>query len=531
MTNPNPQPTRRSLLAAVGAVGLAGCLSVADEPTVDGSAQAKIADGFAAEGVDPPLETTIYTNAETEARTQWAQLVRDELNDTALFDISLQETEWARHLEILTTMEAESRNALVCLNVSSGWEPDALLRTLAHSTRTPPKGFNLNGYENATVDEQLEAGRQASDQDRRRELYDSIDSLLSRDRPFSPICFQDAITVTRTELSYTPSPIGGTEYTPVYAPWSGLYADPSDGERTLEGDIPAPISTTDPVEMTDTTALTATSLIYEGLVAADFEGTVKPALATNWEQLDATTYRFELREGVQFHNGESFTAAHVEHSLERFTDTPMMDTVAGWYDSTEIIGEYELEIHLSQEYSPFEYHVGQSIVPLAAGDDGDLDLSSEPVGTGPYQLQEHEPGERWQVEAFEDHWFAGDDTVPATPPFETVTLRVIPDSASRQAALETGELDLLTQPPLAAVSAFEANPEFDVQRATTGTLELLAYPTYNAPFGNKDVRHGIDALLPRDRIVEEVYHEYATPTDTLLSPLTEAFIGSSSEND
>src|SRR3972149_5339269 len=60
--------------------------------------------------------------------------------------------------------------------------------------------------------------------------------------------------------------------------------------------------------------------VFDALVERDREMRLRPSLATAWETLDPTTWRFSLRKGVRFHNGEAFTAESVKYTIERILD-------------------------------------------------------------------------------------------------------------------------------------------------------------------------------------------------------------------
>ncbi|RQG99919.1 ABC transporter substrate-binding protein [Natrarchaeobius oligotrophus] len=504
---------RRSVLggfATVGSLGLAGCISAEDDDPVEAETEAErlILRGFEDEGVDAPVETTIYANAENDERSRWAQLVQHELNETELFDVGFQQLEWGSYEQLCLNMAENEENCLITLDISGGWDPHSYVNLLFHSAHWAPNGFNFNHFADDRVDELIDAGRSESDRTERVEIYEQLQERLLQQLPISILRYGEEATVYRRDSveRWRQYPLPGIEYDTVYAPYAGEYVELADGgDAELVGDAVATVSNPDPIRMHDTTSNMVTSLIYEGLLAVDFEGRPQPQLATDWEQLDETTYRFELREGVTFHNGESLTADHVRFSLERYEGSPRANDVYDWYEGVDVVDDHELEIRLVEEYGPFETSVGLPIVPLAAGDDGEPDLSERPVGTGPYAFAGRDEGEYWRLNRFEDHWFDGDDDVPETPPIETITLRIVSESASRQAALEAGELDVATGLPAESIPDFDEAEGYGVERSVAGAIDFLVYPRYLEPFGNVDVRRGIDRLIPRERIVNEVY--------------------------
>ncbi|WP_239642018.1 ABC transporter substrate-binding protein [Natrinema versiforme] len=275
--------------------------------------------------------------------------------------------------------------------------------------------------------------------------------------------------------------------------------------------------------MNDTASSRATQLVYEGLTGVDFDGTVRPVLAEDWTQLDPTTYRVSLREGVRFHNGEELTAAHVAGSFERYEGEARESDVTDWYDGSEIVDDYTIDVRCWREYGPFEQRLFDlPIVPMAAID-GDLDLASRPVGTGPYRFDDYQSGDHWRLTRFADYWFDGDETVPAPAPIETVTLEIITEAAARQGALEAGDIDFSDGVPSASLADLERDAAYGVDRHVGGGFDLVIYPLYREPFSNAQVRRGCNMLIPRETIVENVYHGLGQPAYTPISPLLETY--------
>src|SRR5262245_3228052 len=87
--------------------------------------------------------------------------------------------------------------------------------------------------------------------------------------------------------------------------------------RTLRIGVQADAGTMDPQAQNIQTTLTLHSMVYDALVTRDRQLRLAPGLATGWELVDPTTWRFRLRPNVRFHDGASFTAAAVRFSIER----------------------------------------------------------------------------------------------------------------------------------------------------------------------------------------------------------------------
>ncbi|WP_226481336.1 ABC transporter substrate-binding protein [Natrinema amylolyticum] len=509
-------------MGTAGIAGLAGCIR-SNSVEADGPAEELIQEGFAATGIEPPFETTIAVTEGTE-RSRFAELLAAELEDTGFFDISIAEYKWTTYLDLLTAAADEGENALFIVSWTGGWDPDDYVNMLFHSDSHTPGGLNVNHYADETVDEYIDSGLEETVTAERVEIYRRLQERLVADSPVSVVRFSEAAHVWDADAvsGWQAYPLQTGTYNAVYAPWADVFTK-LEGTDEFVGDLGSDISTTDPVSMNDTASSQATQLVYEGLTGVDFDGTVQPVLADGWKRLDATSYRFSLREGVRFHNGEELTAAHVKGSFERYEGEAREADVFDWYDGSEIVDDYTIDIDCWREYGPFERRLFDlPIVPMAAID-GDLDLESTPIGTGPYRFADYRAGDDCRLERFDDYWFEGSQTVPATAPVETVRLEIITETASRQGALEAGNIDFSDGVPPASLADLDADDAYGVDRHVGGGFDMLIYPCYRDPFSSDAVRRGCNMLIPRERIVEEVYHGVGRPAYTPISPLLEAY--------
>ena len=298
---------------------------------------------------------------------------------------------------------------------------------------------------------------------------------------------------------------------------AGCSGGTGDGTE-LVATLGADVSNYDPTLANDTTSRKAFDLVYESLVAVDFEGNVRPTLATSLDRRDDLTWRLSLREGVTFHDGSDFTAADVKATFERYEGTPRESDVYLWYDDATIRDDYTLDVTLSEPYAPFQLSLGGvPIVPEAAAT-GDLDLSTGPVGTGPYAFDTHEPDRLYRLVRADDHWYGGDG-VPDTPPIETITFRIIVEQSSQLAALQAGDIDLANNPPADAVADLRDDDAITVSDRLAGGFEMLIFPLATPPFSNRDVREGVARLVPREAIIDAVYGGIGQPAYAPISPL------------
>ncbi len=183
--------------------------------------------------------------------------------------------------------------------------------------------------------------------------------------------------------------------------------------------------------------------MYDSLVWFDDEGTLVPALAESWDiSDDGTEYTFYLREDVTFHNGEPFNADAVVFSWERaataeFEYTYQWQTAA----SVEKVDDYTVKVTTETPDALFLSTVADNWAMIPPGyfeEVGQEGFNEHPIGTGPYKFVEWVKGDHITMEANTDYW-------RGAPKIEIVSFRPIPESSTRVAAIQTGEVDIVTR--------------------------------------------------------------------------------------
>jgi peptide/nickel transport system substrate-binding protein len=167
-----------------------------------------------------------------------------------------------------------------------------------------------------------------------------------------------------------------------------------------------------------------------------------PSLAESWSASpDGLVYEFVLRRGVVFHNGDPLTAEDVKFSFERYRGAAsklFKDKVA----AVEVVDPLRVRFRLKEPWPDFMAFYGTPatgagwIVPKAylqkVGDEG---FKKAPIGVGPYKLVSFSPGLEMVLEAHDRYW-------RKPPQVKRLVFRVIPDEATRLAALKRGEVDV-----------------------------------------------------------------------------------------
>ena len=275
----------------------------------------------------------------------------------------------------------------------------------------------------------------------------------------------------------------------------------------------------------DPTANTAAAIdrvvyanIYEGLIKVDRNGHFVPGLATKWEvSPDGKVYTFALRQGVKFHNGETFNAQVAKWNLERAMAESTVNAHPEYFRSIETIetpNDHTLILHLKDVDALFIAHMAEGdavMLPMK----GYQDAKSNPIGTGPFQFAKWVRGDRVEMSRFEGYWNS------ALPYLDNVTFKFIGDASAQVAALKAGDIDVIgyiLAPELA--SQMSKDKQFKVYSGTTTAEVIMSTNNKAEPFDNKMVRQAIAYAIDRQAVVDLVMFGYGTPIGSHWSPST-----------
>ena len=273
----------------------------------------------------------------------------------------------------------------------------------------------------------------------------------------------------------------------------------------------------DPDIVTAFSSFTVIGQIYDGLLEANADLQLKPALATSWSVSDdGLAYTFQIRQGVKFHNGREMTADDVVYSYDRVMDPATGSPQASRFSEVagaEATGDYEVTFTLKEPFAPFLANLTNLyVVPKeVVQDKGDLQQTA--VGTGPYMLEEIVPDTYTLLKANPDYYREGQ------PKIGQLKFDVVPEASTRAAGMRTGTYQLLpTVDPVTAQTLKSAN---GVNLLATQDLAytLLGLNVSRKPFNDPRVREAINMALNRDDIVQAVYLGNAVPGGPLSPAL------------
>ncbi len=257
-------------------------------------------------------------------------------------------------------------------------------------------------------------------------------------------------------------------------------------------------------------------MVFDTLVALDANFEVQPQMA-DWEiSDDGMTYRFTLRDGLMFHDGEPVRPADVIASISRWGERDGMGQVLMTYiDSMEGEGDNVVVINLTEPYGLVLDSLAKPssnvpfIMPERLANTPSTEAIPEQIGSGPFRFvqDEFQPGVRAVYAKNEDYvprdepssWAAGGKVVNVDR-VEWVTMA---DDQTALSALLAGEIDYWEQPPADLLPILESNPELVVRNQnelgyqTIGRMNFL-----HAPFDNPLIRQAALAALNQQDILD-----------------------------
>ncbi|MEI4196926.1 ABC transporter substrate-binding protein [Roseovarius sp. E0-M6] len=273
--------------------------------------------------------------------------------------------------------------------------------------------------------------------------------------------------------------------------------------------------------------------VYEGLVRYNEDLEIEPALAVSWEITSPTTWRFELREDVTYHNGNPFTADDVIASLERVSaeSSPLKGNLPAYKSATKV-DDYTLDIELTGTYPLLlndltnihifdkEWlveHNAEMPTDVAAGVEGHATFNAN--GTGPFKFVSRTPDVETILEVNEGWW---DD------PQHNITrieFRPITSAATRVSALLSGEIDFTEAVPVQDIPRLESAANVDVLERTdlrTVMLGMNRRPELTNgeenPMNDLRVRQAMQMAINKDLIRDKVMRGKSRNAGTLVAP-------------
>jgi len=273
--------------------------------------------------------------------------------------------------------------------------------------------------------------------------------------------------------------------------------------------FPSTPETIDPHQLRSVLSGSIIGLMGEGLITRDPETMeLRPLLAESWKNLNPNTWELKLRRGVKFHNGEDFTAESVKFTVERAIASKL-NTLAKltWPPSfgqeVLIVDPHTVRIvsKVPDPMVPSRLAAESMNMAPARGlaEFKDKFVTDRFIGTGPFRLVEQVVGDRVVVEANPGYW----GPKPASP---RIVWQVIPDPATRLAALQRGDVDVMLNLPFPLAPSVESDPNLRLYSELSSlTHGVLLNARESAPLKDRRVRQALNLAVDRQAIIKNLY--------------------------
>lgn len=294
-------------------------------------------------------------------------------------------------------------------------------------------------------------------------------------------------------------------------------AQPGD---TLTIGVAAPPTTMNPHGRDADSNLSIMANIFNGLLQRNTQGKLEPALATSWERVDPLTWRFKLRQGVTFHNGNDFTWEDVKFTMNRLSDPKVSEFLAfgGLVDTVKPVDgdPWTIEIKTVRPVPFFAQNLPQVFImdkeSTQARSQGEVGL--HPIGTGPYEFVKWVKGSYLKLHAYENYW--GEQ-----PSIENAVVRPITEASTRLAAIISGKVDILQGVPVSLIRVIKNNPKIKlINRPARRSIFLGMTNEEGEPTADLRVRKAMYMAINEQAIIDKVMFGHASPAAQIPDPAT-----------
>lgn len=245
------------------------------------------------------------------------------------------------------------------------------------------------------------------------------------------------------------------------------------------------------------------------------------SLAKSWEANEkGTTWTFELRRGVLFHDGKELTSRDVKFTFDRLRDPELGAATVAMYDNIQEIAipdDYTVVFELEEPAPDFLKDLGYRHALILDADNEDFNTSFN--GTGPFIIESYEPEDSLLFKRNPDYWMTGEDDHPL-PYLEGIEITFLGSPAAQVEALREGEVDYLIDVSFESVPDLQDDPKIEVYEKTSNTKYVIRMRSDRPPAGDVRVRQALKTGTDRKAILEAAIDGLGvTGRDTPIGPV------------
>src|SRR6201991_735161 len=293
----------------------------------------------------------------------------------------------------------------------------------------------------------------------------------------------------------------------------------------------------DPYTLNESTTHAHLGQAYEGLIARDKDLKIVPGLAESWETPEPTRWRFHLRKGVKFHNGDPFTADDVVFSADRVrAQGSNLQTYIGADVKVVKIDDYTVDFVLtkpnpilSSQWDTWYImdkkwsEENNAVAPTPASATTPSYASLNANGTGPFTAESHQPGVKTVFKVNPNWWQKPEHNL------KEIIFTPIGSDATRVAALLSGEVDVIEPVPIQDIGRVDSSPNAQVLKGPElrtifigmdQVRDELLYSNVKGknPFKDIKVREAFYKAIDIELIKTRVMRGLSTPSALMIAP-------------
>lgn len=285
-------------------------------------------------------------------------------------------------------------------------------------------------------------------------------------------------------------------------------------------------TTLDPNDHNETPAGDILNNIYETLLTFTPDVKMAPRLAESWKQIDDNTWQFNLRKGVKWQDGSDFTADDVAYTVGRYLDAnrkprPIQrraNLLA--VSEVKVVDPNTVQIITKNPYPALLNQLTTEPIvskKYCSGTQGDLILAEHPMGTGPFKFVQWVKNDHIDLAINPDFW--GPKQV-----VQKVRFRTVPDAQTRLSALQSGEVDLITDVAPELVDQLNKSGKVGVSTVPSDRVIFIILNSLdqNSPLKDAKVRQALNMGIDRDGIIKAILNGNGVKID---QPLTNQYFG------
>lgn len=254
-------------------------------------------------------------------------------------------------------------------------------------------------------------------------------------------------------------------------------------------------------------------LVYDTLLVKDEKFDLIPSLATSFvESEDHKTFTFRLRSNAKFHNGKPLTSADVKYTFDSLLSPALKSPIRGSLDKITSIDAPDAETVIFHAKEPFYTFAANmpaiGIIPDGAG----TEMSTAPIGSGPYKFISYTEGDLVKLEANPDYWGGA----PAIP---RVHVKFVADNSTRQAEIMSGGVDIAYNSGFdpETVRALQSRHGIQVQQIEGVNIDYLGVNTSPlSQMANPKLRQAVAYGIDREVIISKLLRNQATRAEAIL---------------